>query len=195
MKIRDWANQNSAVVTIGAVVLLLVALGAIVFQMRPRTYARVVSVYYYDLNTGKTFVGPSDKMPPIPAPSGPLEGMGGDAGVRAYVFACGDCSDESKRFVGWLEIYTPDAKEAMQNAMRPPAGGATPAGGAVPPGPMGSPDMFMLMEEGHLIRAEKAEDGSEPKWEKYNSEAGFKIIQSIQTRCEGAPPKPCFPGR
>ncbi|MFG0249180.1 MAG: hypothetical protein ACF8OB_09865 [Phycisphaeraceae bacterium JB051] len=170
MNLREWMNQNSAVVTIIAVVLLLVSLGVIIMTLTPQRAARVVDVYFMDTSDGALFIDKSDQLPPIVAPSG-------KDGVRAFVFSCGDCGDESSRFIGWLETYTPEAKKAIE----------TPA-----EGPEGGMDNYEVVENGHLVAA----PNSNGQWVMANSEPGFKIMDNVQTNCGGdVAPKPCFPGR
>lgn len=182
MRLRDSMNNNSALVTVLAIVILIVSLGFIIYQARPNRYApRVVDVYYYDLGSGQIFLGKSDKVSPIDAPSGP--GSSGEPnGVRAYVFSCTNCDDESSRFIGWLEKYTPEAKQAMLNPPAPDTSGNAAAG----------PDPTEIWEKGHLIAAYKANAG-ELKWVVNNSDAGFRIMQSLETKCPGGQPNPCFP--
>jgi hypothetical protein len=161
-------NNNSAVVTIMAVVILILSLGFIIIQARPRSYTpRIVDVYYYDLGTGQTYLAKSNEIPPIPAPSGKL-------GVRAHVFSCGDCSNPSDHFIGWLEMYTREAKEQLTNPQ--------------PPDPNGPP-AYDVWERGHLVRAPDVD-----KWVPANGEEGFKIMEAMQTKCgSGGQPRPCFP--
>src|SRR5690606_22803013 len=91
LKFRDWLNKRSAIVTVLAVVVLIAALGFIIMQARGKPYRpQIVPVYYYDLGSGKLFTAMSDQIPPIQSDSG--SGPGGmPQGVRAYVYACGDC--------------------------------------------------------------------------------------------------------
>jgi len=171
MQLREFLNNNSALVTILAVVLLIVALGAIVMQINGGGgyTPRVVDVYYYDLDTGELFLEKSNEIPPVETASGPHNG------VRAYVFACNDCDEESDRFIGWLEMYTPEAKAALT---RDPA--------------EAQPDEapFDYWEEGHLVRSIDSDE-----WQLANSEPGFRIMENIRDKCPGGTPKPCFPGR
>jgi len=169
-KLRDFLNNNSAVVTILTVALLIVALGAIVLQLRPgRAGGQVVDVYYYDLDSGQIFTASSREVPPIETSTGPFNG------VRAYVFACSDCGDESDRFVGWLEMYSPDAKALLTRSAE-----------AGPPGP----EAFESWEQGHLIRDPNAEE-----WVLANSQGGFAVMESVREQCPDGRPRPCFPGR
>jgi hypothetical protein len=66
--------------------------------------------WFYDLNTGKLFVAKSKLIPPIEAPSGPLEN-GKPAGVKAYVFSYKYEPNESERFIGFLETFTPESNQ------------------------------------------------------------------------------------
>lgn len=167
-KVREWVNRNSAIVTIGAVVVLILSLGTIILSQGGRAPVRPVDVYYYDVGTGDLFQEKNTLIPPISAPSG-------KPGVRAYVFACGDCGDDSKRFIGWLEMYTPDAKRIMTS----------------PPTEAENMDAFEVMERGHLISVP-----GNNEWVSMSSEEGFEIMDSIQNKCgEGATVSSCFPGR
>ncbi len=170
-------NQNSAVVTIVAVVLMLISLGVIIMSLSGNRYTpRIVDVYFMDISDGSLFTEKSDLLSPIDAPSGE------NKGVRAFVFSCGECSDEESHFVGWLEMYTPQAKKIMT--------APAPIEGAEGDPIANEMDMFEAMERGHLVS-----DASGKKWVPANSEKGFRVMEQIQTKCDGQPPKPCFPGR
>ena len=112
--LRRWINKHSSIVTVISVAVLILALGWIVQEVRFRwnRSAVIPDAWFYDLNTGQLFRAKSNGLPPIAAPSGPLPN-GEHAGVRAKVFACGDCSDPSNRFIGWLEKLTPEVKYAI----------------------------------------------------------------------------------
>lgn len=168
MKARNWLNNNSAMVTILAVVILIMSLAFIIISnTRPSYQPRVIDVYYYDLGTNKLFVDTSDKYPPIATPTGEMKG------ARAYVFSCGDCADESQRFIGYLEMYTPQAKSALEDPQ------------PIDPEEMPTIDIF---EEGRLIRGVDAKD-----WVKANSNEAFETQDAVQTRCGDVPPKSCMP--
>lgn len=169
MNLREWMNQNSAVVTIIAVVLLLVSLGVIIMTLTPKNNLRVVDVYFMDTADGSLFVDKSDKLAPVVAPSG-------KDGVRAFVFSCGDCGDEKSHFVGWLETYTPEAKKAIEAPVEDPEAG------------MGN---YEVIEKGHMVA-----DPVNKKWYMSNSEEGYKIMDMMEARCgKDVPAKPCFPGK
>lgn len=172
MKIREWMNNNPAIMTIGAVVLLIICLGVIVNQLRgPGTRARTIDVYYYDLNTGELFVTESDQIPPIDTDSG------AEAGVLAYVYSCTDCSDESSRKIGFLQKYSKEAKQMLVDA------------GGEPPD---DPRFYEVVEmNGQLVK--RVEDQA---WVPINSEQGYEMMEQSGVDCpEGQRPIPCYPGR
>ncbi len=171
MKARNWLNNNSAMVTILAVVVLILSLGFIIISSRQPTYTpRIYDVYYYDLDTKTLFVDKSNKFAPIQSPSGKVNG------ARAYVYTCGECSDTNSLFVGYLEMYTKEAKEFLENPT-PPS-----------PDDTGSyPDHY---EEGRRIRAES----DAARWFNANSSEAFQVTEAVHVRCNGQPAKPCNPG-
>jgi hypothetical protein len=192
-KYREWINKNSALTTILAVVFLVGALVAIVFQLKPRTYnIPEIDAYYYDLENDKLFVARLKDLPPIAVPGTPPGNQ--PKGARAFVFACHDCADEKDRYIGWIELYTPEAKEKLTTAAR----GSTPEGGDTnQPAPMAPDVMFMqTMEQGHLIARP---DPANKEWKskgffEFMSDSGNKIMQESQQRCgEGVIPRNCMP--
>lgn len=167
MSIRDFLNNNSALVTILAVVLLIVALGFIVMQLGGGgNRVRTIPVYYYDLDTGELFERESDTIPPVETSSGEMNG------VRAFVFACNDCSDESDRFVGYLEMFTQEAKEILEMA------------------PEDRPEdvPYDFYESGRLVKTPESD-----RWFEANSPQGFQIMESVREQCPDGDPQPCYP--
>jgi hypothetical protein len=84
-----------------ASLVLLFSLIVIVMSLRGPRIPTDAQVYFYDLNEGTFFVGSLMDVPPIPRRSGPLPN-GEPAGVRAHLFACGDCGPP-ENLVGYLE--------------------------------------------------------------------------------------------
>ncbi len=136
--------------------------------------------YYYDLNTGELFIDDAALIPPIDAPSGVLKGTERDkAGVRAYVFTCGEDS-EADRYIAWLETYTPEAQRLLTQTKPDksthPLGG--PAGGGPTP----------------LVAQVNPDAPDKLTWTPSLSPMGVKLIHSGITPCpNGSTPKPCFP--
>jgi hypothetical protein len=122
---RRWINQQNPrmiiAITIASVLLLLTVV--IILLWPEKTVEQLEESYkawFYDLNTGKLFVGKDNQIPPIEAPSGPLRiesawgpfREGGPAGIKAYVYSYASEPNESNRFIGFLETSMP--KEIME---------------------------------------------------------------------------------
>lgn len=108
MGIREWMNENSAIVTVGAVVLLVVALTIVVMQGIGGGPATPDQAWFMDTETGEYFAADIEQIPPIQSPEG-------NPAVKVHFFSCGACNEE-ERFVGYYEKYTEEAKQAMQQA-------------------------------------------------------------------------------
>ena len=175
MGAREFMNRNSALVTIAAVVVLVVALGLIIMQSRgPRRSASPVDAYYFDMGSGRIFVSASAQIAPIDAPSGPYRESPG--GVRVYIFACAGCGDYEGMSVGqvrergghvaWLEMYDPAVKEQFTRGRQP--------------GPM--------MMTGRLVKTVDAEH-----WVRSSSPEGMHLQEEAQGLCATRPPTLCYP--
>src|SRR5687768_6396233 len=109
---RNWMNNNSATVTVIAVVILV---GAIAFmvgrKIRPPTSAG--QAWYFDTTSGEYFTDVTTKLAPFKRDNGNLA-------VRAHFFTCGECTtdtgaaDSSKRFIGYYEKYTDEVRAKLQ---------------------------------------------------------------------------------
>jgi hypothetical protein len=168
MGLRESINQNSAVVTI---ITLLILIACVVFIVRGlwggRT-AKAGDVYYYDLNTGKLFFSAASMEELIEAPSG-AGPDGKPAGVRAYIISCGKCAnydgmsaDEVEQAGGFLAYlhYTP----------KPPPMAEGPAG--MGPALHGLPDAQLRAVAG----------GS---WVSASSPEGDRLIAAVKEHCAG----------
>ena len=107
MKLQQLIEQPRVWISVVAGVVSVLALGFVVARLiyppsptELREYQP--QAYFFDQNTGELFTATADLLGPIETASGPFRGM--PAGVRANVYACGSCDDESRRFIGWLEI-------------------------------------------------------------------------------------------
>lgn len=109
MSVRVILHENKPVVLGMAGAVALVSFGWVAWHLAsPPGYtppSPEPQAYFYDLHTGELLTAPDNTVGPIQRPGGPVDGHA--AGVRAQVFACGQCSDASKRFIGWLEIDGP----------------------------------------------------------------------------------------
>ena len=71
MGLREFMNNNSAMATVVAIVVLIVVLG-VMYQCNfaDRRSSVQTSMYFHDLNDGTAFVRSVTEMPPIGVPSG-----------------------------------------------------------------------------------------------------------------------------
>jgi hypothetical protein len=144
---------------------------------KPPAGQLITKAYFYDLQTGMLFVGDNSAIPPIPAPSGKKSSDGQDLGVRAIVFSCGNCKDESSRYIGYVETFTPEARDAIKAMMEHPD--KSPPDGR-------DPMMF-----GRYIMDPEVGD-----WLTMDSPAAGKLVQDSMSKC-GADkyPTQCFPDK
>lgn len=106
--LRDWMNQNSALVTVGAVALLIIAIVAVVIQMRPDGIDPPDQAFFYVPETKEMFAAEAKMIPPID--------RNGKPAFKAHVYGCGDC-DDPNRFTAYYEKYT-DAGKAQLDKLR-----------------------------------------------------------------------------
>lgn len=106
-------GMNTRVIGATAAVVLVIALAILIRELRPAAPQGVTEQWFYDLNTGQLFAATIGEIPPIAAPSGPLSN-GDPAGVRAHVYACGDCSPAT-RTIAYLETYTAAQRDQLRH--------------------------------------------------------------------------------
>jgi hypothetical protein len=103
MDVRRWLNENPKV-TIGVVAAIaVIGTGSIVMQVLAsrRGFPTKLPDSYFTVDDGKTFfVANSENIPPFD--------YKGQQAVHAYVFLC-----DGKKFVGYLERYTPESRAAI----------------------------------------------------------------------------------
>jgi hypothetical protein len=202
-KYSAWLNKHAIKVTAVVLVVIATCIYAIYRETSPpdQHAVPIFNAYFYDLDTGKLFIARMSEPSPIPV-QGAKPGAA-PTGVKANVFACRSCEDEKDRFVGFVEMYTPEAKERMAalthvTALRP---SMTPV--VIPTtnpatGPTTNPTTgpsFEEMERGHLVARP---DPKNPDWKnqfvEYMSPEGTKVMESAQKRCgDGINPKICMP--
>lgn len=110
MGLREWMDRHrGATMTIIGVVVLI-AVGAIVAQVlaNRKTYPSGMPDSYFTCDDGKSFfAASSENIPPFD--------YKGQQAVHAYVFDC-----NGKRFVGYMERYTPEARKSILAGKRTP---------------------------------------------------------------------------
>lgn len=117
--------------------------------------------FHYDLQSGELVAFAAREAPPVTLPSG-------NKGVLAYVFACGDCAS-NEQFVGYLLMYSEDAKRQLMTEAQGPAEQLSP-----------------------LIARKPESPGEEPVWVSAQSRQGGAIIQTAYERCGGSGVRECF---
>ncbi len=167
-------------------------------KVRPRV---IQEVFYYDVMTGKLFPAAVELYPPINTPDKSMLPNGIPAGVKANVFSCGKCK-ESEWYIGYLEIYLPQAKEAQvrlnkemeeyarmdPEARKKDHEKAKNGEKSLGIGP--TPQEMMLISEGHLVARYEMID----KWFKQESPEGAALVNAAMKKCaSGKYPIQCFP--
>jgi len=162
MALRQLINERPIVgVTVAAIIIAVAIVW--VSQARSTNSGKFAQAWYYDLGSAQLFPHAMTN-PPIDAPSG-------KTGVLAMVFACNNCSDESDRFIAWLETYTPQAAAKLAES--------------VPPGEMRSPADKKIIDDGKLIATRP--DAGEPQWVPSDSPAGEEIRSTLRNKCREFP--------
>ena len=155
MSLREWLNNNSTLVTVGAVLFLVVALGVVFLQMRGPSIARSdADTYFWDIDAHEPFVAPLNEEPDQAPSGGPV--------AQAYLFSCGECTPD--QWFGYLERYTDEYHRLMRE-------------GTFNEMPM--PQREQFMERNHLIR-----NLDDTRWIRRMSEQGDEIVLEMRRRCD-----------
>lgn len=177
MGFRDFIAGRQTVTAVCALILLLAA-GIFAYRRMYGTPSGVsTKVWFYDLNTGRLFVGSINAIPPIPAPSGPRPD-GSPAGVRAHVYTCTTCTEAERKMV-YLESRTMESQQLLQATQRRREGAEL------------TPEMLEAQQgKGVLVKRI-----SDPEWrERQDPEVQRLMIDAVLQLCPGTPsPKPCAP--
>ena len=188
MSIREYLNNNSAVATILAVVLLIVALG-VIYWTSSGSSRGPIAVYYYDMNT-KKLVEATGQTPPFDTGSGQYTYTGNDvgpAGVMVQVYSCTDSCDDIEPgmtaeqveaaggHIAYFSRHTTEGKQLIEQGN---------AGGEIDPAMYDNPEVTSQLY---------AAPGSE-QWESEMSEAGQQILSRYGSECPaGERATPCLP--
>jgi hypothetical protein len=135
---------------IGVIAVVAIVVTWVVI-LKPGASSAGGDVYFLDMNTRELYAETKQTLSPSTAPSGA-------PGVRAHVFACGECTADS-RFVAFVERYTDEALAAKKD------------GSAVM-----NPQ---LLTEGQQVSDDKAEN-----WVPRMSPAGQQLMRSATHRCD-----------
>lgn len=126
----------------------------------PQKSTPLPSVYFYDLGTNQVYIEPPGTTPPVTAPSGKM-------GVVAAMYSCGSCDDSSERFIGYLQMETPEYKKAMETSQ---------------------PITPEQSSNGVLLRKVDSD-----AWFVRESEAGQKLFDALMARCPEGTLQVCTP--
>lgn len=179
----SWIGKNPLAVVIGCLVALLISAFVIYRSVNPAASSATnwSKVWCYDLSKGAIIVGTEKTVPPFSI-TGAAAADGSPAGVRAEVFSCGDCADESQRFVGWLWKFTPEVAKTLQEIVDSKPKGFVddnPYDSAVA---QGDPNVMLIASPDRL-----------GDWYPAHSEEAGQIKENLMSRCMGQPAKPCSP--
>ena len=181
--LEDKKTRSIITVVAGLIcVLCLVYIAMTLFGGdRPPPKRPVKMVWFIDTGTMKLFA----VDPNIPENLTPIDGPGGKPAYRAYVFACGDCLDESKQYIGFVEAFTPEARQLRLDIDNREKAGESVAFDA---------PTVKVLDEGQLVRQYPLE-GTE--WLRMYSDEAREMRQSrmsSKTNCkDGERIKACFP--
>lgn len=121
--------------------------------------------WYYDLTEGQLVVADFRELPPVTLASG-------HEAVIAHVFTCGNCADDSHRFIGYLERYSEAGKQQLS---------APRTGDDSPPNPTAVVEI-----------AAAPAPGKAPQWLPMMSPAAM-TIRNVSARCPDGKVSSCFP--
>jgi len=152
LNLREKLSQNSGIVAIACMVVLLLCL-AIIFW--PDGKPRMATAWFLDLNNMQLVELPADVTAPVEVETGP------QPAVRAHVYAEGNCNDSSDRKIVYLEQLTDAAQKAKRQLDTAEM----------------TPELHLRLSEalnsGILVR--RVQD---PDWVAANSEQGAEILDA-----------------
>jgi hypothetical protein len=195
MKLRNWINHNSLPVTCGSLAMLVGSLYYLQATMSPPIYKPPTTAFFYDTVTSELFAGKIDDIPPIATPAASYVNDR-PAGVRAHVFSCSSCQDVRSRFIGYIENFTEEAREAQIKInlqfTQPEPAHETSSDSASPAEIVMSPNQTLLtaLDRGHMVATTSAPD----TWINESSEQGSNLIAAAINKCAaGQFPMQCLP--
>ena len=105
MSLREKLNKNGKLATVGAAVIIGIALVVVIWQALPSQLGRPKGLYF-SMDDGKGYYTEDiNAVPPIT--------KDGKEAVQAMVFKCG----WGKPFVGYLQKYTPEMKKRYEESI------------------------------------------------------------------------------
>jgi len=163
MSVRSFLNNNPAVMTIAAIVVLLICLAVIYSNLTGSGgNRRIVDVYFYNIDTGDLYAEPANSIPPVDTDAGP------GTGVRAHVYSCGSCTPDEWT-IAYLEKFSDDARDAIVNNPE-------------------SMEAAQAYDSGLLVRGL-----DDQEWVPVYSEQGMQVSEALANLCPAGSLKPCLP--
>jgi hypothetical protein len=165
----SWANTRGAMLRrsgwIGAascatIVLSLASLARLAAGSPPDP--RQGKEWYFDLSTNKAFIGPAGLVPPFAVPGAAGESADAATAVRAHVFACGGPAAPGRKFVGFLETLTPEARDLQTHLDDEP-----------------NEAQEQVLADGHLVAKPDLKGG----WVPVLSDEGQELINAARASC------------
>ena len=173
--LRQWVNDNSAVVTVATVAILILAV-LFIFKDKFGGGPDIPDIadqksYYYDTVTLKNFVDGRDKTPPF------LNEAGNEC-VRVRMYTCGSCA-EGEMWPAFYEKYTEEFKQQLEEIRAKTDGNYMPMmGGMMGPGQTGG---MLLSTDGQ-------------NWVTQMDPSIRDKYKEMMTKCPDGKYRPCNPG-
>ncbi len=115
--IREKMNENQKPFIIGGIVMVCLALGLLIWELKPVSAPSAPSSYYfYDMSNGSITTEPATAISPLKGADGK------DTLVQAFFFTCSSCGEKK---IGYLLKYTRRARAAKALLAQPPGGAMT----------------------------------------------------------------------
>ena len=174
MSIRNTLNENPAITTVVAILVLVVCLGLVIWWMTGSGGGGRISdqSYYFDLNTGEVFTAKTASSP-IEAPSGRTD-AGDPAGVAAQIFACDGCQAS---YAGMTPEEIEDSGATLAFLERT----------------VNKPELRDV-EEGVTGQVTEVTRPDEIQWVNVSSPAGQRLVNRGLDCPNGETAEPCYPG-
>ena len=187
LDVRRWLNDNTPVVTIAAVVLLMIALGIMLMTITGggNGYTPPTQKYFYDLNTRELFAVPLDELPPIErgAPFALPSGQTMPAGVEAVVFGP-EGGGEEDYVIGWVSTLRPETRQEIVEGLARARASSDPNEQA---------REYALLERADSERLVMDPKADPPRFVPAFSEQGFEITTIRGEDDQGRPMRPVYP--
>jgi hypothetical protein len=104
--IRETLNRNPLITTIGTLVIVVIAIGFIIYSSLGSGSAKAQTSAFFSVDDGKTWF--ADDINKV----APFKTADGKEAVQVYVFSC---KGGSEPFVAYLSRYTPEMRKQVED--------------------------------------------------------------------------------